>query len=190
MEIKIKNVKEVQAGLRRKEAQITKAVNATTNDFKSRGPGWISQEIANIYSIKKKDITQAKKGAKANGKIKVAGITLNNIEIEYRGSLLTPVHFKMTPKVRPKRPGYRVKVEIKKGQKVRLPKDVFLADNKGGTQIPFQREGTSRYPIKSIKSISIPQMITNKDAEKAIQKRINTELDKRLQHNIKRFEKK
>lgn len=189
IELVITNLEEVKAGLKKKEAQVIKAVNATTNDFKSRGHGWISQEVTQAYAIKKKDVTQTKKGAKINGKVSVAGVKLNNVEIEYRGSLLTPVHFKMTPKKRPARKGYRVSVEIKKGNKVRLPKDVFLADNSGGTEIPFQREGTERLPIKSVKTVSVPQMITNKDTADRIQTRINTELEKRLAHNLERFNK-
>lgn len=190
IEIIVKNLDEVKKGIEEKEALAVKAVNATTNDFKSRGPGWISQEVTNIYAIKKKDVTQSKKGAKINGRIRVAGVTMNNVELKYSGSLMTPIHFKMTPKVRPKKPGYRVTVEIKKGNKAKLPKNVFLADNKGGTQIPFQREGENRYPIRSVKSVSVPQMITNKDSSAAISQRVNTELDKRLQHNLQRFSKK
>ena len=190
IEILVKNIKEVQEGLNAKEAQLIKAVNATTSDFRRAGPGWISQEVTNVYAIKKKDVTQSKKGAKTNGKVNIAGVMLNNVEIEYRGSLMTPIHFKMTPKKRPAKPGYRVSVEIKKGSKFRLPKNVFLADNGGGTEIPFQREGDSRYPIRSVKSVSVPQMITNKDVSESIQKRVNEELDKRLQHNIERFSKK
>lgn len=189
IELVIKNLAEVEAGLKAKEAQVIKAVNATTNDFKSRGPGWVSQEVTQVYAIKKKDVTRTKKGAKVNGKVSIAGVKLNNVEIEYRGSLLTPVHFKMTPKKRPAKRGYRVSAEIKKGSKVRLPKGVFLADNGGGTEIPFQRESTERLPIRSVKSVSVPQMITNKDTAQKIQERINTELDKRLAHNLERFNK-
>lgn len=189
IQVAIKNIAEVEAGLKEKQARIVKAVNATTSDFKSRGPGWISQEVTQVYAIKKKDVTQSKKGAKINGKVSVAGVKLNNVELQYRGSLLSPVHFKMTPKKRPEGKRYRVSVEIKKGSKTRLPKDVFLADNRGGTQIPFQREGPDRLPIRSVKSVSVPQMITNSDAAERINKRINTELDKRFAHNLERFSK-
>lgn len=189
VEIVIQNIKELQAGLEAKEAQLIKAVNATTNDFRSRGPGWISQEVSKVYTIKKKDVTQSRKEARVSGKIKIAGVTLNNVKIEYRGSLLTPVHFKMSPKKRPNKNGYRIAVEIKKGSKTRLPRNVFLADNKGGTQIPFQREGSGRYPIRSVKSVSVPQMITNKDTSDAIRNRINKELIKRLEHNVQRYNK-
>lgn len=189
LEITIKNLKKIEDDIKEKEANLVKAVNATTNDFKRRGHGWISQEVTQVYAIKKKDVTKTKKGAKVNGKVSIAGVKLNNIEIEYKGSLLTPVHFKMTPKKRPARKEYRVSAEIKKGSKARLPKNVFLADNGRGTEIPFQREGADRLPIKSVKSVSVPQMITNKDTAGRIQERINTELEKRLAHNIERFNK-
>ena len=189
VELIIKNLAEVKAGLKEKEAQVIKAVNATTNDFKNRGPGWISQEVTQIYAVKKKDVTQSKKGAQVNGKVSIAGVKLNNVEIEYKGSLLTPVHFKMTPKKRPAKNKYRVSAEIKKGTKVQLPQNVFLADNGGGSSIPFQREGAERLPIRAIKTVSVPQMITNQTVADNIQNRINIELDKRLAHNLERFNK-
>lgn len=186
LEIAISNLEEVNKGLERRQANLIKAVNATTSDFKSRGPGWISQEITKKYTIKKKDVTAARKGSRTKGHVNVAGIKLNNIVLEYRGTLLTPVHFKMTPKRRPAK-AYRINVEIRKGTKTRFPRDVFLADNGSGTHIPFQREGMSRLPIKATRSVSIPQMITNKEVGVDIKRRINDELEKRLQHNIERF---
>lgn len=186
IEFAIKNLKEVKADLQKTEEQVAKAVNATTSDFAKRGPGWISQEVIDVYAISQKDIKKNTMRPKYNGKICIAGLKLNNVEIKYKGRLLTITHFKMTPKKRPKK-SYRVSAEIKKGNKARMPKGVFLGGNGGGKDIPFQREGKERLPIRSVKSLSVPQMVTNKDVSDNIQKRINTELEKRLDNNLKRY---
>ena len=38
-----------------------KVINRTIGDFKSRGPGWVSQEVVKEYNIKKKDVNENKK---------------------------------------------------------------------------------------------------------------------------------
>lgn len=187
----IKNLKEVTKEVEDMKQKSEKAVSRTVGDFKSRGPSWISQEVAAEYNIKKKDVNAAKKGAKNTGSIKVKGVKVDNIELLYQGRLLTPTHFGMTPKVRPQKV-YTVSAQIKKssGKKVLSP-HAFLAESggTGTTQIPFQRRGQERYPIDVIKTLSIPQMITNEKVSKNITKRMNEEMGKRLQHNLKRLMK-
>lgn len=168
-----------------------KVINRTISDFKSRGPGWVSQEVAKEYNIKKKDVNETKKGVKNAGKVRVQGVTLDNIEILYQGRLLTPTHFAMKPKTRPTNgKAYTVTAQIKKSEgRKALGSRVFLGKSgrEGTTQIPFQRIGTERLPIKAIKTLSVPQMITNETVSENIHKRINEELAKRLDHNLKRI---
>lgn len=167
-----------------------KVINQTINDFRSRGPGWVSQEVVKEYNIKKKDVNETKKGIKNAGKVRVGGVSLNNLEIKYQGRVLTPTHFSMKPTSRPaKGKTYTVSAQIKKsGSRKVLSHKAFLAESgRAGTiQIPFQRTGKNRYPIQSIKTVSVPQMITNETVSENIHKRINEELGKRLEHNLKR----
>lgn len=186
----IENVNEVVAGIKHKQEQGAKAVNSTIGDFTRRGPGWVSQEITGIYNIKKKDITESQKGKRNGGKVKVYATSIEDVKLVYRGRLLTPIHFGMKPAKRPKR-SYRVSMEVKKGERRNLPKGVFLAPAEtGAKQIPFQREGKDRLPIASKHSVSVPQMITNKEVSDNIYQRLNQELAKRLEHNISRFNNK
>lgn len=60
-------------------------------------------------------------------------------------------------------------------------------DAKGSTQIPFQRESESRYPIKSIKTLSVPQMIENEKVQPLIQQNIDEGLSKRLENHVKQM---
>lgn len=168
-----------------------KVINRTIGDFRTRGPGWVSQEVVKEYNIKKKEINSSKKGVTNAGKIRVGGVSLDNLEIHYQGRLLTPTHFSMKPTVRPADGrAYTVTAQIKKGEgRKALSHKAFLAKSgrEGTVQIPFQRVGDARLPIKAIKTVSIPQMITNETVSENIHKRISEELGKRLEHNLHRI---
>lgn len=210
MEISIKNYAKLCGELRAINKDAEKAISRTVSDFKSRAPGWISQAVTEEYTIKKSEVKGAMTGAKKVGSIKVSGIAVDNIDLEYKGRLLTPLHFKMKPK-KPKAarekdkrliPGenvegftgevapvypikaYQINVEIHKGQAKNLPPTAFLGTNRGEGFIPFQRTGDSRTPITSIKSTSIPQMITNDKVAEEIQKRIEEGMISRLNHHV------
>lgn len=210
MQISIKNYAKLCSDLRAMNKDAEKAISRTVSDFKSRAPGWISQAVSDEYTIKKSEVKGAMVGAKKIGSIKVSGTMVDNIGLEYKGRLLTPLHFKMKPK-KPKAarekdkrliPGenvegftgevapvypikaYQINVEIHKGKAKNLPSGAFLGTNKGEGFIPFQRTGDSRTPITSIKSVSIPQMITNEKVAEDIQKRIEEGMIARLNHHV------
>lgn len=191
--------------------QSEKAVQRTISDFKSRGPGWISQEIVKEYNIKKKDVNEAKKSVKKGGnKIKVAGTRVDNLSIVYWGRPLTLTHFGMTPRQIPRltdkrvtakignqfrtvrtRSPITVRATIKKGNtkviKGEYDEPIFIAENpkKAGQYLPFQRRGKERTPVDVIKTVSVPQMVTNEKVAENIHGRINEELGKRLEHHLK-----
>lgn len=221
IKLEISNIEQVLMQISGQQKVLAKALEATTKDFKSRAPSKISKRIREVYGVKAADIKATQKGARTNGTINIAGINVDNVELAYSGRLLTPTHFNMTPKTRPASKKYTVKATIKKGHKTVLSSRTFLASpgkkkrhktvlssraflalfgkkkehktgKAGSIQIPFQRVGTSRYPIKAIKTLSVPQMITNETDGVAenISKDINELLNSRLEHNIKRFEAK
>ncbi|MDE5696491.1 MAG: hypothetical protein K2I96_03620 [Lachnospiraceae bacterium] len=169
-----------------------KVVQRTVADFKSRGPSWISQEVAKEYGIKKADINEAKVGIRGRSSVRVHGTRIDDLSIIYRGRALTPTHFGMKPNIRPSKGPYVVTALIKKSSgRESLGSKVFLGTPKNAKaetpQLPFQREGDARYPLKVIKTVSVPQMITNETVSENIHKRINTELGKRLEHHLKRL---
>ncbi len=169
-----------------------KVVQRTIADFKSRGPSWISQEVAKEYGIKKADVNEARAGIRGRSSVRVHGTRIDDLSIIYRGRVLTPTHFGMKPKIRPGKGPYVVTALIKKssGRKP-LGENVFLGTPQNAKaetpQLPFQRAGDARYPIEAIKTVSVPQMITNEAVSENIHKRINTELGKRLEHHLKRL---
>lgn len=105
-------VKEIQG----MKAKSEKVVNCTVADFKSRGPGWVAQEVTKEYNIKKKEVNETKKGIiKGRSKIQIKGAKLDDLSLVYRGRLLTPTHFSMKPNMRPaKNRPYVVSAQIKK----------------------------------------------------------------------------
>lgn len=188
MKVVIENYESLVKDIHGIKTGAEKAVKRTISDFKSRGPGWISQEIQKEYNIKKKDINKAKHGTnKGSSSIRIAGTGVDDISIIYRGRLLTPTHFGMKPTVRPDKGPYVVRAKIKKsGGNKPLGHKVFLAasGDAGTTQIPFQRRGKARTPVDVIKTVSVPQMVTNDKVAESIHDRMNEELTKRLHHHL------
>lgn len=183
--------------LEKKKKEIQKALDRTVADCKQRGPAQVTKAVTAVYGIKAKDVTEAGKGAKRNSKtvgtIQIQGYSVDNLQLVYSGRLLTPVHFSMTPKSRPDSgKKYKVKAGIFKGSKKMLGTGVFLAPSgaAGTAHIPFKRVGAKRLPIKAIRTLSIPQMITNEIVAQDIKKKMEDLLQTRLKHNLERVEKK
>ena len=218
--IAVKEAAKLKKEIEKNEEKSRKAISKTVSDFKSRAPGWVSSSVTEVYGIKKADVKDCFKGAKkASGSIKISGIKVDNVQLTYSGRLLTPTHFKMKPATVPakkskdkrlipgqaiksdKRVGsvaavspvapYKISAEIYKGKRKELGnKNIFLGSNKGGGYIPFQRTGPGRNDIKSVKTVSVPQMITNETVAKNINEKINDGLSKRLEHHLEQEFKK
>ncbi len=214
--IAIKEAGKLKKQIEKNEEKCEKAIRRTVADFASRAPAWVSQAVTEVYGIKKSDVKECFKGTKkASGSVKVSGTSVDNIQLQYSGRLLTPTHFKMKPTTQPakrlkdrklvpgqaikfaSRPGevaavsppapYKVSAEIYKGKRKDFKgRNIFLAPNKkgGSNYIPFQRMSEDRNDLESIKTVSVPQMITNKTVAKDINKRVNEGLQKRLEHHI------
>ena len=156
-----------------------------------------------FYNIKKNELTCKKGFSKTSaGVIKASGSELMNFTLTYEGRRLTPLHFGMTPKVRPDKKKYKVSAKIKKGKKtVFTPENetggVFLAPAKKGssTILPWERHSEDRYDISPIKTMSLPQMVgpnpeTGEGGNPIVMNQISeslTELlDKRFNYHMKR----
>lgn len=185
-----------------------KAISNTIKDVKARAPGWIAQEVTAVYNIKKAEITPSGSGKpkKMAGSIQITGETIEELAITYKGRLLTPVHFGMTPKVPPNGKSYTLKAQVLKGQKkvigrylnTRTPNGPYSqkshnilmgtgnAKADGTNWIPFQRMSKTRTDIKKLTTVSVPTMITSERTNEAIMLRLNTETSKRLEHHMKR----
>ena len=115
----LSNLQQLVADLEAIENGGKKAISNTIKDVKARAPGWIAQEVTAVYNIKKSEITPSGSGKpkKMAGSIQITGETIEELAITYKGRLLTPVHFGMTPKAPPRGKSYTLKAQVLKGQK-------------------------------------------------------------------------
>ena len=194
---KMPNFAKMVGDLKGLNKDIDKAISRTIADCKTRGPAQVTKAVTASYGIKSGEVTAAGKaakgGAKTVGSITVKGTTVDSVQLTYKSRLLTPTHFSMTPKSRPQSgKKYKVKAAIIKGQKKVLGTGVFLAPSGSAdtTEIPFKRTTEKRYPIEAVKTVSIPQMITNEKVAADIQARMDELLATRLKHNTERIASK
>lgn len=189
--INIENSEEIIEALGLTEAQMKKAVKRTVSDLKQRVSGWISEKVMDEYNIKKKDIKEALKIKSRATTVEISGVKVDSLDFVFKGRPLTPIHFKMKPsKPYKHNRKYIVSAEIKKGNRVTLgTRHVFLQNpgNGGERYLPFQRQGDARYPIDVIRTVSIPQMITNDKVREEIQQKVDREALERLRHNADRI---
>lgn len=214
----LSNLQQLVADLEAIENGGKKAISNTIKDVKARAPGWIAQEVTAVYNIKKSEITPPGSGkpkkmagsiqitCEAIEELAITGETIEELAITYKGRLLTPVHFGMTPKAPPRGKSYTLKASVLKGQKkvigrylnTRTPGGPFSqrshnilmgtgnTKSDGTSWIPFQRMSKTRTDIKKLTTISVPQMITSDRTNEAIMLRLNAETSKRLEHHMKR----
>lgn len=93
-----------------------KVISRTLSDIRTKAPGWVATEVTKVYGVPKQQITGQK-----IGNVRVEGNSLKDVRIIYRGRVLTPTHFKMTPKA-PGQNAYTLKASIFKSQKSTLGK--------------------------------------------------------------------
>lgn len=110
----IKNYKALQNRIDKLQDAPEKVIKNTLSDVRSRGPGWVASEVVKHYNVKKGELTGGKLGS-----MKVEGNGLDNVKIIYKGRLLTPVHFNMSPQA-PRQGTYTIKATITKGNRKAL----------------------------------------------------------------------
>ena len=205
-------IKDYQA-LRKKMEDMKKApekvMKRLTADARKRVPGWVATEVAKAYGVKKGEISGGKLGS-----MQVKGKSFNQLRVIYKGRVLTPTHFSMSPTApKPNRGAYTLKATIIKGHRAEMGKIKKLTKKQkkaltknftssgmqtstsspimlmptGSTYIPFQRVSTNRKDVVAIKTLSLPQMVSSKRTEEGIQTAINDGLQKRLDHYMKRY---
>lgn len=194
-DISVPNFAKLVAKLDGMNADVKKAVQSAVKDCITRGPAQVTKAVTAVYGIKSSEVTAAGKAAKGKsetvGRIKVSGVSVDTVQLKYSGRVLTPTHFSMTPKSRPEQgKKYTVKATIFKGQKKALGSSVFLGGTGGTNDIPFKRTTERRLPIDAIKTVSIPQMITNETVAPDIKARMDELLSTRLQHYTDRIASK
>ena len=198
------------------QGRAEKVINRVMSDVRPRAPGGVASEVVTVDGIKKSEITPAKTGSgkKSAGSIRVKGDTVQTLQIVYKGRLLTPTHFRMTPKE--PRDSYTLKAMILKredktvlGKKKKLtkkqranigrnfqrqgtqnsPNSPIMLMRTGSTYIPFQRKKQARNSVEAIKTISMPQMVSSERTREGIDQAISEGINKRMAQHLKLLEK-
>lgn len=210
VEFRLRNIEELLEEIDEQNAAVGKAVSYTVKDIKSRAPGWIAEETASKYNIKKSDVNPSRTKNNPAVSISISGDTLESIALVYVGRNLTPIHFSMSPKTPKKHklkgklvvPGpiyerYAITYEVIKGSrwKARGKPDYeipFLAPIRRGNNkyIIYQRLGKSRKKMYSVRTVSVPQMVGNNKVKSKIEERIMGAAEQRLRHHLDRFSHK
>lgn len=216
MNVAFKGAPDIVKKLHKLEQGGEQAIQRTVSDFASRAPAWVSKGIREHYGVDNVAIKEAAmKPKRGKTSISVSGVTVDGVTLTYKGRLLTPLHFKMSPKAAPtdqqKKPArvpgggiatsggspvamvrppkkYAVKATIIKGQRVTLGNNTFIAPGKGGVLLPFQKKTEARSPIEAVRTLSVPQMIDGR-AKETINEIISTNMEKRFQNHIQRVMK-
>lgn len=125
VKVEVKNLKQIKRDLERMKKAPQIVLDRTFSDVKQRGPSWIAKGVTERYGIKKKEILDG-----SVGQLKFQGDGIHNLQLEYSGRMLTPVHFNMRP-ISPPSPGnpYTIKATIYKGNRQTIGKIKKLTKN-------------------------------------------------------------
>lgn len=180
------------------EKEVVTAARFALNRTMSHVMTVTGREVSKVYNIKVSEIklpSNRKEGKTAIVRIFLKMPEPNDLSasIEYSGRTLTMMHFGIKPQEKfppPKKntPERPVKVKIKKVggyKKINTnPKPfVFMFPTNKNLNV-WRRTGKKFYPVEPLRTLSVPQMITNAEIQEKIAKAAEEMLGKRLEHEI------
>lgn len=136
-----------------------------------------AREVTKRYAISQKEVKKTIKKHKASKSNLYA-------YVESSGNSTALHRFPHTPKKYSKKA--KVKVQVIKGsgkKSIGVTPSAFVQNMKGTTGI-WKREGEKRAPVVLLRSLSIPQMISNDETLKNIQEASSKKLQERIEHEI------
>lgn len=147
------------------------ALNRTLDFTATHTTKLVTQE----YAVKAKDV-------KATMRKKKASKSDLSCYINSTGHTISLMHFKVTPRKYSKR-RYKAKVQIKKSGGKQEIKGAFVQTMNGATNV-WKREGRRRLPVRMLRTLSIPQMISNEKVDEKVSRLAGEKLNERIQHEI------
>ncbi|MTI49701.1 MAG: hypothetical protein FH761_17865 [Firmicutes bacterium] len=160
------------------------ALNRVLNQTRTQ----VGRIVPKVYAIKAREVK-----ASFDGGMKKPSYNKLEASLTSKGKLLSLAHFPHSP-TQPRKTKYKVKATVKRAEgrkQIRTNPKPFVAstgaksDDKTKYNI-FKREGSKRTPITVLRTLSIPQMISNETVENEIQEFAISKLNERLQHEIER----
>lgn len=167
------------------EKEVGEATRLALNRTMDHAVTKAGQLVSKIYSIKSSEVKESFKGG-----IKKASISNLSASVTSIGHTLSLAHFPHNPNS-PIKKG-TIKVKIKKGEGYKAintsPKPFnmttgAMSDDKVQFNV-FKRVGKARFPVKVLRTLSIPQMITAENIAPQIQEAVSQKFNERLEHEI------
>lgn len=211
--VQISDMQALKRKLKALEKAPQKVINSTIGDMKKRVPSWIATEVSQEYGIKKAEITGQKIGrvrvrgeSLENVQITYTGRVLT--PTHFSMSPTAPKDGSYTLKatiIKGQRSTMGKVKKMTKKQRAALGKNfrgegtrssdhspIMLMHTGAGSvdktqYIPFQRKSKNRSDVQAIKTISLPQMVSSERTALNIQKAIDENLEKRLDHYMNRY---
>ena len=161
-----------------------KNMSRAINDALKSGKAAAKKNTTKIYNIKAKDIESNVKVSKASpGNLKAGKLVFTSRRL----TVGTSTHFSITPRAYKSQQGVKLSkrkvstVTIRKGKKVNV-NHAFVANPsavKGGNTMLWIRLNRGIAPLKTI---SIPQMVSNDEVYKPTHQAMQEQYEKRFQH--------
>lgn len=147
----------------------------------------VGRIVPKSYAIKATEVKESFKGGVKRPKKNDLTASITS-----KGHTLSLAHFPHSPTKPPKRRSYLVRATIKRssGRKtINTDPKPFIATTGAMTEDKiqyniFRRLGKERVPITIIRTLSIPQMITNDNVEDQIKEAAQEKFNARLEHEI------
>lgn len=213
VKIEIKDMAALKKRLRAMQKAPQKVINSIIGDMKKRVPPWIAAEVSKVYGIKKAEITNKKVGKVRvrGGSLENIQITYTGRVLtptHFSMSPTAPKEGAYTLKatiIKGQRSTMGKVKKLTKKQRAALGKNfrrggtrssdhspIMLMHTGAGSSdktqyIPFQRKSKNRSDVEAIKTISLPQMVSSERTAPNIQKAIDENLEKRLDHYMNRY---
>lgn len=174
--------------------RMDRSMHDLMSDIAKRSKSWVAQEIAGLYNIKKGDVS----GGAVTIRMKTSA---EEAKLDYKGEVLTPTHYKMSPKSR-KNNTYTLKVGNYKGvakpvgkwtkKKVKngphSQRSGWILMPLGDTDIPAQRVTPGHHgKVEVMRGPAVPELVTSEHAKDKVEQRVAAEAEKRAAHQLERF---
>lgn len=139
----------------------------------------IVREVTSEYTVKRKDIIPTMKKVHANPNSLYAYITSVGRQVPLGRFVHTP------RKYNPRTKNVKVKVKRQGGYKVVTTEPKAFVQEMGGQSEILRRKDSRRMPVYKLRSLSIPQMISNEEVIARITRDAEAKLKQRIDHEIK-----
>lgn len=177
--IDTKELKKITIELNKLPKQIPQATASALNRTLDFTATRIKKEVTAEYSVKSSDVSKTLKKKRASRSNLYA-------YIQSKGHTLSLARFPHSPRKYSKRAKV-VMVQVKKsgGYKIVDTQPKAFVQAMGKATNIWKRQGPGRYPVTILRTLSVPQMISNNETREKIQDAAAKKLQERVNHEIK-----